>query len=159
MSSTKIEQIIAQRVTNAIVAIAIYEAKNRVARDSMDQVARQGEKVVKDVKNKRKWENGYDRKSSQQQSEQEKVEKACAAGPNNKRGHYKNRCPRVKNQKHCNQKENNRKAYGRTLAPAQITLMLRSKCVNSGWEPRGDVEDGFCVFLHSMQTVKPVSLN
>ncbi|GJV01131.1 hypothetical protein Tco_1334700 [Tanacetum coccineum] len=63
MSSMEIEQIIAQRVTNAIEAIAIYETKTRVAHDSIDQVARQGAKVVKDVKNKRKWESGYDRKS------------------------------------------------------------------------------------------------
>ncbi|GKD60204.1 putative reverse transcriptase domain-containing protein [Tanacetum coccineum] len=46
-----------------------------------------GAKVVKDVKNKRKWENGYDKKSSQQQSKQQKVEKACTVGPNNKRGY------------------------------------------------------------------------
>ncbi|GJX90242.1 putative reverse transcriptase domain-containing protein [Tanacetum coccineum] len=87
MSSMEIEQIIAQRVTNAIEAITIYEARTRVTHESMDQVARQGAKVVNDVKNKRKWKNGYDRKSSQQQSKQQKVEKACAAGPNNKRGY------------------------------------------------------------------------
>nr|GEX01986.1 reverse transcriptase domain-containing protein [Tanacetum cinerariifolium] len=87
MSSMEIEQIIAQRVTNVIEAIAIYEARTRVTRDLMNQVARQGAKVVKDVKNKRKWENGYDRKSSQQQSKQQKVEKACVVGPNNKRGY------------------------------------------------------------------------
>nr|GEY50894.1 hypothetical protein [Tanacetum cinerariifolium] len=45
MSSMEIEQIIAQRATNAIEAITIYEARNRVTRDSMDQVARQGVKV------------------------------------------------------------------------------------------------------------------
>ncbi|GJT01932.1 putative reverse transcriptase domain-containing protein [Tanacetum coccineum] len=87
MSSMQIEHTIAQRVTNAIEAITIYEARNRVTRDSMDQVARQGAKVVKDVKNKREWESGYDRKSSQQQSKQHKVAKACAAGSNNKRGY------------------------------------------------------------------------
>nr|GFA20647.1 hypothetical protein [Tanacetum cinerariifolium] len=70
-----IEKIIAQRVTNAIEAIAIYEARTHVTRDSMDQVARQGAKVVKDVKNKRKWENGYDRKSSQQQANKKRSRK------------------------------------------------------------------------------------
>ncbi|GKB94957.1 putative reverse transcriptase domain-containing protein [Tanacetum coccineum] len=80
-------KIIAQQVTNAIEAIVIYETRTHATRDSMDQVARQGAKVVKDVKNKRKWENGYDRKSSQQQSKQQKVEKACTVGPNNKRGY------------------------------------------------------------------------
>ncbi|GJT75031.1 putative reverse transcriptase domain-containing protein [Tanacetum coccineum] len=87
MSSMEIEQIIAQRVTNDIEAITIYEARTCVTRESMDQVARQGAKVVNDVKNKRKWKNSYDIKSSQQQSKQQKVEKACAAGPNNKSGY------------------------------------------------------------------------
>nr|GEX09614.1 hypothetical protein [Tanacetum cinerariifolium] len=45
MSSMEIEHIIAQRVTNAIEAITIYEARTRVTRDSMDQVARQGVKL------------------------------------------------------------------------------------------------------------------
>nr|GEW42260.1 putative reverse transcriptase domain-containing protein [Tanacetum cinerariifolium] len=165
----------------------------------MDQVAHQGVKVVNEVKNKRKWENGYDRKSSQQQNKQQKVEKACAAGLNNKRGyaekfpsynkcklhhagtcpikcekcqkvghnekdyrvraftigchskptitcygcgkqgHYKNRCPRVKNQKHFKQKEKNGKAY-RTLAPAQITLIHK-----------GDKqEESFCILKEKL---------
>nr|GEU32339.1 putative reverse transcriptase domain-containing protein [Tanacetum cinerariifolium] len=47
----------------------------------------QGAKVVKDAQNKRKWENSYDRKSSQQQRKQQKFEKAYAAEPNNKRGY------------------------------------------------------------------------
>nr|GEU79136.1 putative reverse transcriptase domain-containing protein [Tanacetum cinerariifolium] len=46
------EKIIAQRVTNAIEAITIYEAKTRVTRDSMDQVARQGEKELRMLKTK-----------------------------------------------------------------------------------------------------------
>ncbi|GJY57556.1 hypothetical protein Tco_0456671 [Tanacetum coccineum] len=91
MSSIKIKQIIAQRVTNAIEAIAIYETKTRVARNLMDQVARQGAKVVTDVKNKRKWESSYDRKTSQQQSKQQKVAKTYAVGPNDKRGYLENR--------------------------------------------------------------------
>nr|GEY75236.1 reverse transcriptase domain-containing protein [Tanacetum cinerariifolium] len=45
MSSMEIEHIIAQRVTNAIEAIAIYEAMTHITRDSVDQVARQGAKV------------------------------------------------------------------------------------------------------------------
>ncbi|GJV39049.1 putative reverse transcriptase domain-containing protein [Tanacetum coccineum] len=65
--------------------------KTRETHDSMDQVARPGAKVVKDVENKRKWEGGYDRKSSQQLNKQQKVAKACAARPNNKRGYLGNR--------------------------------------------------------------------
>ncbi|GKF64788.1 reverse transcriptase domain-containing protein [Tanacetum coccineum] len=87
MSSMEIEQIIAQQVTNAIEAITIYETRTHTTRDSVDQVARLGAKVVKDVKNKREWESGYDIKSSNQQSKRQKVAKACAAEPNDKRGY------------------------------------------------------------------------
>ncbi|GKC57389.1 retrovirus-related pol polyprotein from transposon TNT 1-94 [Tanacetum coccineum] len=44
MSSTEIEQIITQRVTNAIEVIAIYEKKIHMAHDSRDQVVRQGQR-------------------------------------------------------------------------------------------------------------------
>ncbi|GJQ97781.1 retrovirus-related pol polyprotein from transposon TNT 1-94 [Tanacetum coccineum] len=47
MSSMEIEQIIAQRVTNAIETIAIYETRTHVDGDSMDQVTHQGAKVAK----------------------------------------------------------------------------------------------------------------
>nr|GFA31657.1 hypothetical protein [Tanacetum cinerariifolium] len=53
-SSAEIEQIIAQRVANSTEAIAIYEIKTRVARDSLDQVVRQGAKVAKNANKKRK---------------------------------------------------------------------------------------------------------
>nr|GEW52285.1 reverse transcriptase domain-containing protein [Tanacetum cinerariifolium] len=56
MSSAKIEQIVAKRVTYAIAAIAIHEMKIRVARDLMDQVVRQEANVAKNC-NKRKWES------------------------------------------------------------------------------------------------------
>nr|GEX78907.1 putative reverse transcriptase domain-containing protein [Tanacetum cinerariifolium] len=131
ISSMEIEQIIAQRVTNAIKATSIYETRTRVAHDSMDQVAHQGAMVGKGVKNKRKWESGCDLKYSQQKTKQQKVSKAYAAGPNKKRGyaekllapatggdilqnvtyfgcckqgHYKNRYPQLKNQNHGDQK-------------------------------------------------------
>ncbi|GJU44949.1 hypothetical protein Tco_1202215 [Tanacetum coccineum] len=94
MSFADIEQIVAQRVTNAIEAITIYETKTRVARDSIDQVARQGAKIVKNVNNKRKWESGYGENSSQQQNKQQKVVKAYNAGPNSKKG----RCQKIGHQ-------------------------------------------------------------
>nr|GEZ67079.1 hypothetical protein [Tanacetum cinerariifolium] len=80
MSSMEIEQIIAQRVTNAIEVITIYEARTRMTRDLMDQVACQEANVVKDVKNKREWESGYARKSSQQQSKRKKSQKLALLG-------------------------------------------------------------------------------
>nr|GEW90090.1 putative reverse transcriptase domain-containing protein [Tanacetum cinerariifolium] len=51
MSLIEIDQIIAQRVTNAIEAIAIYKERTHVTRDSMDQVARQGAKFLGHVVN------------------------------------------------------------------------------------------------------------
>ncbi|GKC60686.1 hypothetical protein Tco_1088284 [Tanacetum coccineum] len=68
MSSAEIVQIIAQRVTNATEAIAIYETKTRLACDSIDQVIRQEAKVVKSANKKRKWKSGHGGNSSQQQS-------------------------------------------------------------------------------------------
>ncbi|GKE18318.1 hypothetical protein Tco_1425895, partial [Tanacetum coccineum] len=59
MSSTKIKQIVAQRVTNAIEVISIYETKTHVTRDSMDWVVRQEAKVIKNVNNKRIWESEH----------------------------------------------------------------------------------------------------
>ncbi|GKG14235.1 hypothetical protein Tco_0353835, partial [Tanacetum coccineum] len=56
MSSAEIKQIVAQRVTNAIEAIAIFETKIRVAHDSIVWVVRQGATVAKNANNKRKWE-------------------------------------------------------------------------------------------------------
>nr|GEU61023.1 hypothetical protein [Tanacetum cinerariifolium] len=56
MSSPKIEQIVAQRVTNAIEAIAICKTKIRVAHDSIARDVRQGAKVARNANSKRKWE-------------------------------------------------------------------------------------------------------
>nr|GEW43465.1 putative reverse transcriptase domain-containing protein [Tanacetum cinerariifolium] len=53
MTSAEIDQIVAQRVTDAIEAIAVYEAKIHMAHDSMNQVIRQGTIVEKNDNNKR----------------------------------------------------------------------------------------------------------
>nr|GEY76441.1 retrotransposon protein putative Ty1-copia subclass [Tanacetum cinerariifolium] len=55
-SLKEIDQIVAQRVTDAIKAIVVYEAI-RMAHDSMNQVVRQGTTVEKNANNKRKFEN------------------------------------------------------------------------------------------------------
>ncbi|GJZ72401.1 hypothetical protein Tco_0636252 [Tanacetum coccineum] len=52
MSSAEIQQIIAQRVTNAIEAIAIYETKICMAHKSTDRVETN---IQKKDKNKAKW--------------------------------------------------------------------------------------------------------
>ncbi|GKE50880.1 hypothetical protein Tco_1486036, partial [Tanacetum coccineum] len=54
ISVEEIEQIVAQRVANAIKAIAIYETKTSLARMAMSQTKRQGEKVAENANNKRK---------------------------------------------------------------------------------------------------------
>nr|GEX68542.1 hypothetical protein [Tanacetum cinerariifolium] len=62
----EIEQIVAERVANAIEAIAIYETKTRMARESMTQTKQQKDKVTKNASNKRKWEGDHNGSSSQQ---------------------------------------------------------------------------------------------
>ncbi|GJW49950.1 putative reverse transcriptase domain-containing protein, partial [Tanacetum coccineum] len=66
MSVEEIERVVAQRVANAIEAIAIYEMKTNMARKSMIQTERQEDKVAKNASNKRKWESNHNGSSSQQ---------------------------------------------------------------------------------------------
>ncbi|GKF78719.1 hypothetical protein Tco_0234287, partial [Tanacetum coccineum] len=58
--------VVAQRVANAIEAIAIYETKTNMARKSMTQTERQEDKVAENARNKRKWEGNHNGSSSQQ---------------------------------------------------------------------------------------------
>ncbi|GKB57851.1 hypothetical protein Tco_0914037, partial [Tanacetum coccineum] len=89
MSSAKIEQIVAQRVTNAIETIAIYETKIRMAYDSIAHVVRQGAKVVRNANNKRKWKGDYQNKTGQQ-NEQQKVVRAYISGLREKKAYAGN---------------------------------------------------------------------
>ncbi|GKD55695.1 hypothetical protein Tco_1289082 [Tanacetum coccineum] len=57
MSSAEIDQIVAQRVTDVIEAIAIYETKIRMTHDLMNQVIRQETTIEKNANNKRRFEN------------------------------------------------------------------------------------------------------
>nr|GFC01494.1 hypothetical protein [Tanacetum cinerariifolium] len=57
MSVEEIEQVIAQRVADAIEAIAIYEMKTNFTRKSMSQTKQQEEEVAENASNKRKWES------------------------------------------------------------------------------------------------------
>ncbi|GJV92025.1 putative reverse transcriptase domain-containing protein [Tanacetum coccineum] len=96
MSSAKIEQIVAQRVTNAIETIAIYETKIRMAYDSIAHVVRQGAKVVRNANNKRKWKGDYQNKTGQQ-NERQKVVRAYISGLREKKAYvgnmpYCNKC-------------------------------------------------------------------
>ncbi|GJU59963.1 putative reverse transcriptase domain-containing protein [Tanacetum coccineum] len=59
MSVEEIERVVAQRVANAIEAIAIYETKTNMARKSISQTEQQECKVVENANNKRKWEGNH----------------------------------------------------------------------------------------------------
>nr|GFC94670.1 hypothetical protein [Tanacetum cinerariifolium] len=50
----EIERVVAQRVANAIEAIAMYETKTNLDRKSMSQTEQQEEEVAKNASNKMK---------------------------------------------------------------------------------------------------------
>nr|GEW96122.1 hypothetical protein [Tanacetum cinerariifolium] len=60
MSVEKNERVIAQRVANAIEAIAIHETKTNMAHKSMSQAKQQEDKVAENASNKRKWEDAIE---------------------------------------------------------------------------------------------------
>nr|GFA07281.1 hypothetical protein [Tanacetum cinerariifolium] len=74
MSVEEIEQVVAQRVANAIEAIAIYETKTNLAHKLISQTERKKEKVAENASNKKKWESNH----------------------NGSLRHYKSKCPIVK---------------------------------------------------------------
>nr|GFB57177.1 reverse transcriptase domain-containing protein [Tanacetum cinerariifolium] len=86
MSVEEIEWVVAQRMANAIEAIAIYETKTNLARKSMSQTERQKEKVAENASNKRKWEGNHNGSSSQQ-NKGHKVPRAHTAWPINKKAY------------------------------------------------------------------------
>ncbi|GJT05020.1 putative reverse transcriptase domain-containing protein [Tanacetum coccineum] len=61
MSVEEIERVVAQRVANAIEAIAIYETKTNMARKPISQTEQQEYKVAENANNKRKWEGNHNR--------------------------------------------------------------------------------------------------
>ncbi|GJS29522.1 putative reverse transcriptase domain-containing protein [Tanacetum coccineum] len=86
MSVEEIERVVAQRVANAIEAIAIYETKTNMARKSMSQTERQEDKVAENASNKRKWEGNHNGSSSQQ-NKGHKVPRAHTTWPSNKKAY------------------------------------------------------------------------
>ncbi|GKF62776.1 hypothetical protein Tco_0182830 [Tanacetum coccineum] len=86
MSVEEIERVVAQRVANAIEAIAIYEMKTNMARKSMSQTERQEDKVAENASNKRKWEGNHNGSSSQQ-NKGHKVPRAHTTWPINKKAY------------------------------------------------------------------------
>nr|GFC18246.1 hypothetical protein [Tanacetum cinerariifolium] len=86
MNVEEIKQVVAQRVDNAIEAIAIYETKTNLAHKSMSQTERQEEKVAENANNKRKWGSNHNRSLSQQ-NKGHKVPRAHTAWPINKKAY------------------------------------------------------------------------
>ncbi|GJV82311.1 hypothetical protein Tco_1522209 [Tanacetum coccineum] len=86
MSVEEIERVVAQRVVNAIEAIAIYEMKTNIARKSMIQTERQEDKVAENASNKRKWKGNHNGSSSQQ-NKGHKVPRAHTTWPINKKAY------------------------------------------------------------------------
>ncbi|GJU10188.1 reverse transcriptase domain-containing protein [Tanacetum coccineum] len=84
MSVEEIERVVAQRVANAIEAIAIYETKTNIARKAIIQTERQEDKVAENASNKREWEDNHNGSSSQQNKEH-KMFRAQTTGPSNQK--------------------------------------------------------------------------
>ncbi|GJW31477.1 putative reverse transcriptase domain-containing protein [Tanacetum coccineum] len=99
MSVEEIERVVAQRVANAIEAIAIYETKTNIARKSVIQTERQEDKVVENASNKRKWEGNHNGSSSQQ-NKGHKVPRAHITWPINKKAYAGSLTLKKKHEEH-----------------------------------------------------------
>nr|GFB10586.1 hypothetical protein [Tanacetum cinerariifolium] len=88
MSVEEIEQVVAQRVANAIEAIAMYETKTNLARKSISQTEQQEEEVAENASNKRKWESNHNGSWSQQ-NKGHKVSRAHIVWPINKKAYVR----------------------------------------------------------------------
>ncbi|GKD65153.1 putative reverse transcriptase domain-containing protein [Tanacetum coccineum] len=99
MSSAEIDQIMAQRVTDAIEAIAIYKTKIRMTHEPTNQVIRQETTIEKNANNKRKFENQPKDNQVPQQPPFKKLDvaRAYTIGANGKKAYagnlpYYNKC-------------------------------------------------------------------
>ncbi|GJZ45536.1 reverse transcriptase domain-containing protein [Tanacetum coccineum] len=119
MSVEEIERVIAERVANAIEAIAIYETKTNMARKSISQTKQQECKVAENANNKRKWEGNHNGQCTVKFGNCKKVDhmtQDCRnpAAARNQRTHacykcgslrhFKSECPIVKFQKRVDKK-------------------------------------------------------
>nr|GFB49178.1 hypothetical protein [Tanacetum cinerariifolium] len=105
MSIEEIERVVAQRVANAIEAIAIYETKTNLAHKSMSQTERQEE-------------------------ENRRTRTCCECGS---LGHYKSECPIVKFHEHVDMIHGRMRASKpkTTQDAMEITTKLRNKKIST----------------------------
>ncbi|GJS88597.1 putative reverse transcriptase domain-containing protein [Tanacetum coccineum] len=119
MSVEEIERVVAQRVANAIEAIAIYETKTNMARKSISQTEQQECKLAENANNKRKWEGNHNGQCTIKGGNCKKVDHMTQECRNptaarNQRTHtcykcgslrhFKSKCPIVKFQKRVDKK-------------------------------------------------------
>ncbi|GJS63503.1 putative ribonuclease H-like domain-containing protein [Tanacetum coccineum] len=119
MSVEEIERVVAQRVANAIEAIAIYETKTNMARKSISQTEQQECKLAENANNKRKWEGNHNGQCTVKGKNCKKVghmtqECRNPTAARNQRTHtcykcgslrhFKSKCPIVKFQKRVDKK-------------------------------------------------------
>ncbi|GJX77159.1 putative reverse transcriptase domain-containing protein [Tanacetum coccineum] len=119
MSVEEIKRVVAQRVVNAIEAIAIYKTKTNMARKSISQTEQQEYKVAENANNKRKWEGNHNGQCTVKFGNCKKVDhmtQDCRnpAAARNQRTHacyecgslrhFKSECPIVKFQKRVDKK-------------------------------------------------------
>ncbi|GJR69012.1 reverse transcriptase domain-containing protein [Tanacetum coccineum] len=158
MSVEEIKRVVAQRVANAIEAIAIYEMKTNIAHKSMIQTEQQEDKVTENASNKRKWEGNYNGISSQQ-NKGHKVLRAHTTCPINKKAYAGsqplcNQCNFHHNGP-CNVKCGNCKKFGHITQNCRTPTAARNqrtptcykcgglghyKCVDMYWKGK-DYED------------------
>nr|GFB44013.1 hypothetical protein [Tanacetum cinerariifolium]GFB57433.1 hypothetical protein [Tanacetum cinerariifolium] len=138
MSVEEIERFVAQRVANAIEAIAIYETKTNLARKSMSQTKRQEEKVAENASNKKKWGSNPNRSLSQQTKDirtpaTAKNQRTHTCYECGSPGHYKSECLIVKFHKHMDMIHGRMRASKpKTMQDAiEIATKLRNKKINT----------------------------
>ncbi|GJR15895.1 hypothetical protein Tco_0798547 [Tanacetum coccineum] len=96
MSVEEIKRVVAQRVANAIEAIAIYETKTNIARKSISQTEQQECKLAENANNKRKWEGKHNGQCT-------------VKGGNCKKcgslRHFQDKCPNIEDFRNCGHKD------------------------------------------------------
>nr|GFA49672.1 hypothetical protein [Tanacetum cinerariifolium] len=137
MSVEKIEQVVAQRVANAIEAIDIYETKTNLAHKSVRQTKRQKEKVAENASNKRKWESNHN-ESLSQQNKGHKVPRAHTAWPINKKAYVGslslcNQC-KFHHSGPCTVKCGNYKTVGRIIQNCRTHATVKNQRTHTCYE-------------------------
>nr|GEZ92554.1 reverse transcriptase domain-containing protein [Tanacetum cinerariifolium] len=139
MSIEETERVVAQRVANAIEAIAIYETKTNLARKSMSQTKQQKEKVQENTSNKGKWGSNHNGSLSQQ-NKGHKVPRAHTAWPINKNAYARslplwNQC-KFHHNGPCTVKYRNCKKVGHIIQNCKTSATTKNQRTRTCYECR-----------------------